>query len=87
MEVSATTIRKPEPASSTLMPWERTVAGSRASTRRMAFWTSTEAWSMFVPAAKVALMLTQPELSEVDSKYSRPSTPFSSSSIWRVTPW
>ena len=42
---------------------------------------------MFVPAAKVALMLTQPELSEVDSKYSRPSTPFSSSSIWRVTPW
>ena len=73
-------------ASSTRMPCWRTSAGSRASTRLRRFCTSTEASAGSVPGWKVAVMLTAPNESLVDSKLMMLAAPFSSSSMSRVVP-
>ena len=73
-------------ASSTRMPCWRTSAGRRASTRFSRFCTSTEASAGSVPGWKVAVMLTEPNESVVDSKLMMLAAPFSSSSMSRVVP-
>lgn len=42
-------------------------------------------WLDSVPGSNVTVTVTEPDESEVDSKYMAPSTPFISSSIGRVT--
>ena len=66
-EVSATIIRKPEPASSISTPWSTTLCGNSGSTRETAFCTSTWARATSVPGSKVAVICIDPELSETDS--------------------
>jgi hypothetical protein len=72
-------------ASSMSMPCCTTARGSRASTRLIRFWTSTEAILGSVPGTKLAVISTCPSESLVDSKFKIPLAPLSSSSIRRVT--
>ena len=67
-DFSPTSIRKPEPDSLICTPWRVTASGSRDSTRRMAFWTSTPAWPRSVPGLKVTMICISPEAADVDSK-------------------
>ena len=72
-------------ASSIRMPCWITARGSRASTRLILFWTSTEAMLESVPGTKLAVISTCHSESLVDSKLKMPLAPLSSSSIRRVT--
>ena len=78
-------MRKSLLALATVMPFSTTSCGRRGCATLSRFCTCTWAMSGSVPLMKVRVICTVPLEREVESKYSRLSTPVSCCSITEVT--